>query len=315
MGRDVVVKAGEVVQGDAVSIGGSVRNDGTIEGDAVSIGGGIQLGPNAEVQGDAVSVCGRGVELASGSVVTGEAVAICGRIDQAPGSRVGQRTQVGFVPSFNSGRPFFLAGAWILFLLHLVFIGLIGWAIVKIFSRRWAAAVANLRARAGESLLAGIGAGILYGIAGVPLLLVLMLIMVVIIVGIPLVPLILLLMLICQVPGYATSAIMLGQSVRGGRTAGDPQLSLDRQGGDYLLGHLLLSGPWFLAVLLRSALSGWFSIAGIFLLIAWGVLSLAVAFGWGALLLSRLGKRYPLGRSGASIPAPIPPVPPRAPVS
>jgi len=309
IGHDVVVRADEVVHGGAVSIGGSVRVDGRVEGDAVSIGGGIQLGPDAAVQGDAVSIWGRGIELGPGSVITGEAVTLGGRIEESPGSRVGQRTQIGFMPAFHGGKPFFLVGAWILFLVHLVFVGLVGWAIVKIFARRWSAAVANLRARAGESLLAGIGAGILYGIAGVPLLLVIMLVMVAIVVGIPLVPLILLLMLICPIPGYATTAILLGQSVRGGTPSLDPLLSPNRHGGEYLIGHLLLSAPAFLAVLLRSAIGSWMGFAGIFLLVAWGALSLASAFGWGALLLSRLGKRYPHGMPGAPVPPAVPPAP------
>jgi hypothetical protein len=310
MGHDVVVKADEVVHGDAVSIGGSVRVDGRVEGDAVSIGGGIALGPDAEVAGDAVSIWGKGIDLGPGSVVTGEAVVLGGRIEESEGARVGQRTQIGFMPALNCKQSCFAAGAWILFLLHVIVIGLLGWALVKIFARRWGAALANLRARAGESLLAGLGAGILYGIVGMPLLLVLTIVLVAVVVGIPLVPLLLLLMLIVPLPGYVATALVLGQSVRGGSLTREPVADASRWTGDFLIGHLLFSAPWFLAVLLRSAIGAWFSFAGILLLVAWGVVVLAVAFGWGAILLSRFGKRYPAGHPNApvSVPAP-PPVP------
>jgi hypothetical protein len=305
MGHDVVVKAGEVVKGDAVSILGSVRIDGTVQGDAVSIGGSVILGPDAIVEGDAVSVGGEGVELGPRAVVSGEAVVLGGRIQQGSEARVGQRTQIGFLPAFNTHRPFFLRSGWIIFLMHLIFIGLIGWAIVKLLARRWAAGVATLRARAGESLLAGLGAGILYGIVGIPLLLVVSLILVAVVVGIPLVPLVLLLILIFPVPGYAVTSILLGQAVRGEATGAAPP-DPRRQGSAFLLGHLLLSIPWFFAVLLRAALGAWFSVAGAFLLLAWGVLSLAVAFGWGAFLLARLGKRYPQPHAVPVAPAPAP---------
>jgi len=309
MGHDVVVKADEVVHGDAVSIGGSVRVDGRVEGDAVSIGGGIQLGPDAAVGGDAVSIWGKGIDLGPGSVVTGEAVVLGGQIEESEGARVGQRTQIDFIPALKCRESCVAIGAWILFLLHLIIIGLLGWALVRIFARRWPAALANLRARAGESLLAGLGAGILYGIFGLPLLLVLTIVLVAIVVGIPLVPLMVLLMLLVPLPGYVATALVLGQSVRGGSMSREPLAEQSRRTGDFMIGHLLLSAPWFLAALLRSAIGAWFSFAGIILLVAWGVLTLAVAFGWGAVLLSRFGKRYPAGHPDAPLPVPAPPAP------
>jgi hypothetical protein len=132
------------------------------------------------------------------------------------------------------------------------------------------------------------------------------LILVAVVVGIPLVPVVLLLILIFPVPGYAVTSILLGQAVRGEATGAAPP-DPRRQGSAFLVGHLLLSIPWFFAVLLRSAVGAWFSVAGVFLLLAWGVLTLAVAFGWGAFLLARLGKRYP--HSAPVAPAPAVPAP------
>jgi hypothetical protein len=307
MGHDVTIKPDEIVHGDAVSIMGDVQILGRVEGDAVSIGGQVDLGPGAVVDGDAVSVWGSGIQLAPGSVVAGEAVVLGGRIEEAPGARVGQRVQIGFLPAFKARQPFFLRSGWITFLLHVIVIGLIGWALAKVFGRRWIAAVATLRARAGESLLAGLGAGILYVIAGLPLLVVVALVLVAVVVGIPLVPVVLLLILLLPLPGYCATAMLLGESVRGrtAETAGPPG-EPDR-GTSFLVGHLLLSVPWLLAVLLRSAMGAWFSLAGVFLLITWGIITLAVAFGWGAFLLSRLGTRMPVARG---VPQPGPAAPP-----
>jgi hypothetical protein len=58
-GGSVTVNQDEVVEGDVVAIGGSVRVDGQVTGNAVAIGGSLTLGPRADVQGDAVVIGGR----------------------------------------------------------------------------------------------------------------------------------------------------------------------------------------------------------------------------------------------------------------
>jgi hypothetical protein len=58
-GGSVTVNEGEVVEGDVVAVGGSVRVDGQVTGNAVAIGGSMTLGPKAEVKGDAVVIGGR----------------------------------------------------------------------------------------------------------------------------------------------------------------------------------------------------------------------------------------------------------------
>ena len=44
-----MVNQDEVVEGDVVAIGGSVRVDGQVTGNAVAIGGSLTLGPKADV--------------------------------------------------------------------------------------------------------------------------------------------------------------------------------------------------------------------------------------------------------------------------
>ncbi len=74
MGNDVHIPEGQVVEGDVVSIMGDVRIDGYVEGDAVAVGGSLILGPKARIDGDGVSIGGT-VEK-NGGVIRGETVSI-----------------------------------------------------------------------------------------------------------------------------------------------------------------------------------------------------------------------------------------------
>lgn len=273
VGSKVEVAEGEVVNGDAVSIMGDVYVDGLVTGDAVSVGGNVHVGPRG--------------------IVRGEAVSVGGSLYQADGAQVGDHVEVSFLPRLGRTPRFLLGAGWVIFLGHLLFIGLIGWIITKLVPRRWLAALATLKARAGGSLLSGIGVGIVYWILVVPLLLVMALILVVTVLGIPLVPVLLLLLLLLPVPGYAATCVALGAYVRKEGELTKQGTESEWLGNAYLVGHALFSLPWLLAVIFRSLIGSWFGFAGIVVLLAWGLIILAVAFGWGALLLSRLGTRSP----------------------
>ncbi len=296
-GQDVVVDRDQVVGGDVVSMGGSAKIDGVVLGSVVALGGEVHLSESAIVEGDAVSIGGGGVEAQPGSVVTGQAVAIGGRILDEAGSRIGDRVELTFIPSFGRKGLMGFRGWMVTLILcmHVIFIGLIGYLLTRLAARRWAAGMATLKARPWESLLAGIGVGILFSIIGIPLLAVIMVALIAIVVGIPLVPLVAFVLLILPVPGYLITCLVLGRAVR---PSLDGQASSAKDlGWAFLLGHLLLSIPWLLLILL----SGITPMFGILLLTGWAVIGLAVAFGWGAFLLSRFGSRLPV--SGA---APIP---------
>src|SRR6478752_10006357 len=58
IGSSITVNEGEVVDGDVVAVGGSVRIDGQVRGDAVAIGGSMTLGPRADVANNVVVVGG-----------------------------------------------------------------------------------------------------------------------------------------------------------------------------------------------------------------------------------------------------------------
>jgi hypothetical protein len=83
IGSSVNVNEGEVVDGDVVAVGGSVRIDGQVRGDAVAIGGSMTLGPRADV--------------ANNVVVVG------GPLRRDPGARVGGRVQTVGLGTMNFG--------------------------------------------------------------------------------------------------------------------------------------------------------------------------------------------------------------------
>ncbi|UCE18346.1 MAG: BamA/TamA family outer membrane protein [Gemmatimonadota bacterium] len=70
---DVHIAEDEEIDGDVVTIGGSIKVRGRIDGDAVAVFGSIVMAPFSTVEGDAVSVIGR-VRMAQGAEVYGDIV-------------------------------------------------------------------------------------------------------------------------------------------------------------------------------------------------------------------------------------------------
>jgi hypothetical protein len=75
IGESLVIEKDQIVEGDAVSLGGDVTIYGQVLGDVVSVGGTVELGDSAFVGGDAVSV-GGGVRKAATALVGGETVQV-----------------------------------------------------------------------------------------------------------------------------------------------------------------------------------------------------------------------------------------------
>ncbi|MGH9370266.1 MAG: hypothetical protein ACRD15_01910 [Vicinamibacterales bacterium] len=67
---DVTVRADEAISGEVVAVLGSVRVDGEVGNQVVAVLGSVDLGPNAVVDGDVVSVGGR-VRRAEGAQIRG----------------------------------------------------------------------------------------------------------------------------------------------------------------------------------------------------------------------------------------------------
>ena len=70
---DVHIAEDEEIDGDVVTIGGSIKLKGRIDGDAVAVFGSILMAPFSSVEGDAVSVAGR-IRMAEGAEVYGDIV-------------------------------------------------------------------------------------------------------------------------------------------------------------------------------------------------------------------------------------------------
>ena len=73
--KDVTVDKGESA-GDVVSLFGNVKNFGTIRGDCVAVLGSIEQGDSAVISGDAVSIGGAIRETGTGARVEGQTVSI-----------------------------------------------------------------------------------------------------------------------------------------------------------------------------------------------------------------------------------------------
>ncbi|MCP4249009.1 MAG: hypothetical protein GY778_18350, partial [bacterium] len=143
---------------------------------------------------------------------------------------------------------------------------------------------------------------IVYSIVILPLIGVLAVVLAAIVVGIPLIPVLGLMVLVFPIPGYLATGALLGGSMMG-RSAtlnvaegGLPDAGTSHQppglGRAFLLGHILISSPVFVGLLLALAGAGsWGS--NLFFLLALAVINLSIAFGWGAFLLSRFGRRAP----------------------
>lgn len=302
-GSDIVVPRDMVVDGDVVAILGSVIVEGSVRGQVVSIGGEVDVGPEARIGGEAVCIGGGDVRLESGAVVRGEVVAVGGRILKEEGALIGERIEVNIIPSFGMGAGF--AGlALLLQLGQLLLIAALGLILLQVSSRRWQVSALTLKNRGWESLLAGVGGGIVYLILILPLLVVTIVALAAIVIGIPLIPVVALLMLLFPLPGYVIAGLLLGLTVMGrhgeleGAAEGlgriPPAPPLPGLGRAFILGHLLLSLPGIVGVLLGVA-SASSLVSGLFMLIGSAVVFLAIGLGWGAFLLSRFGRRSPTG--------------------
>lgn len=305
-GHDIHVDEGQLIEGNVVAIFGSAYINGTVDGEVIAIGGEIELSPGAVITGQAVAVGGGNVYVPDEAVVHGEVVSVGGRIRDEIGSRIGERIEITFLPEF-SGNYGMSGLGWLIFMAHIICVGLIGVLMLRFSRTRYGISIMTLKERGWESLLAGVGGNIVYTIVLLPLMLVLAIALIAIVVGIPLVPVIGLLLLIIPIPGYMIACALLGYTLTGlpteksascenDETAQYEVLRTSGLGRAYLLGHILLSLPGLAGLALLSFGSP-FQVAGIFWILSGTIINLAITLGWGAFLLSRFGKRSPIGVS------------------
>ena len=279
-GGSVTVDEDETIRGDVVAIGGSARVLGEVRGSVVAIGGSAELGPKAIVRGDVT--------------------AVGGAIKRDPGARIDGETHEVGVGGVNAGDWRFsvpsLATLWWGWTLG-AFYSLIA-SIVRVAVLCLLAALVMLVARdyvervgaqaAAEPFKSG-AIGFLAQIFFVPILVITILLLVVTIIGIPLlvlIPFAILGLGIFALLGFTAVAYHVGQlfcSRLGWNDAGPF--------GTMLAGVLLLVSPILIARLLGLAggvlypMTVGLGLVGVLIeYVAWTV-------GFGAVALSRFGKR------------------------
>ncbi|MGH7556499.1 MAG: hypothetical protein ACREMD_01700 [Gemmatimonadota bacterium] len=292
IGASIEVETGEVVNGDVVSVGGSVEVDGTVNGDVVAVGGSVDLGPNA--------------------VVDGEVTSVGGTIDRDPGAVVrGEVSEVAFGgpdfrfhgPDFGAG-PFFsgVAGligtlVWIAVLLLLV-------CLAFLFARR---PIERMEYRVATSPWKAALVGLVFQILFIPALVLTCVVLAISIIGIPLlvlVPFAMLALAIGALLGFTAVAKRLGHSAedRFGWQHANPYITI-------IIGVGLIMLLSFFGHALGVA-GGPLRVFGIVLTVL-GFVAQYVAWtvGMGVLLLTRFGTRYRWNNGETPEPAPAPPPP------
>ncbi len=303
---DIRIDYDEVIRGNVLCVFGSARIHGTVRGDVVALGGDVEVGPTGLVRGEALAIGGGDIRILGGGVVEGQAVTVGGRVRQDDEALVGERVEISFIPAFAPG--FGAAGfLWLGFLAHLFIVGFAGWLFLNLSRMRTSISTDTLRVRGWESLLAGVGGAIIYHIVVLPLLLILGIVLVAIVIGIPLIPVLVLLVLMFPVPGYLVTSTLLGLSASGSSSAVQegpegavpPKPRGSGLGRAYFLGHVILSLPGLVSLILAMATGGPGLVSKSLLLLSIAIINLAIALGWGAILLSRFGRRAPAARAAA----------------
>ncbi|MFH1682014.1 MAG: hypothetical protein ABIH26_15400 [Candidatus Eisenbacteria bacterium] len=268
MGQSHTIDSTTMVSGDAVVIGGNLDVYGKIGGDAVVIGGALHLHPGAFVSGEAVVIGGR-LTKEEGAFVGGEQVSIGTGFEQFfPWSWCKREVS----PWKSAGRT--LIGAVVrivlVFLAILIFVDLFGERTGRIAGR-----VESDSFRSG-----------LFGLLGVILVPVTILVLVISCIGILLLPVLGVLIGVAFLWGVVAASLVIGRTV--GRRF-FPDLETPRY--QAFVGFLILGATAFVGALLLSwggpiRFLGWtFAIAGKV------ILGLAYLVGFGAVLATRFGRR------------------------
>jgi hypothetical protein len=206
IGGGVTVEEGEVIDGDVVAVGGSVRVDGEVQGDVVAVGGSVTLGPRAVVERN-VAVVGGLLHRDPSAQVGGKAQEIA-----LPGLDIDgwtwRRNPLGLWWSSMLGSAFALVGTLVRVAVLCLFA-----ALVVLFGREHmerAGAIASA-----NPLKAG-AVGFLAQLLFLPLLVVTCIVLVVTIIGIPLLlllPFAILGLMVAALIGFAGVSYRIGDLV------------------------------------------------------------------------------------------------------
>jgi hypothetical protein len=302
-GDDVIIDEGEVVQGDAVSILGSVLVNGIVEGDAVAVAGGLTVGPRGRVDGDGVAI-GGGVTKEPGAVIRGEMVSIGKGGNWVTEGHGGVKHVFGPRTHFGPFGPFGIfsrAGRLFIFIVWTLFVILLGLIVVAVARRH----VENVCVTAKKETFKMGLIGLLTEVLLVPVIGLFCITIIGIPIGLVVVPM---LFTLAMLLGYTGVGLAVGERFTGGNGKSVYWSAA--------MGILLLQATWIVSAIVRLPGGILGSIGWVIAFLAWAVIYVAVTVGLGAVVMTRFGTRLPHAVAPAPqyIAAPAPP-PPAAPAS
>lgn len=265
-GQDLVIEEGEVVEGDAVCIGGNMTVRGTVNGDVVCIGGHLRVEPTAVICCDAVNVGGT-ADISPEAEVGGEQVSVEGDIPGLKGLK--WFGVLGEAASDLSKRIVEVVKEVVFF----GFLMLVALLLTVFLPRQFGRVDEHLDGDFPRSALLGVGIMILLPVA--------LVFMAVSIIGIPLIPVVILAAVVAIFVGYVVMARIIGR-----RLVGEKHVMFQ-----IFIGLLLLHGAALLGDILALPGGPMEKIGGVFIGVGKIIFIAASGIGMGAVVYSRFGKR------------------------
>jgi len=313
-GQDIVIPADKVIEGNVVTLGGSITVYGRVKGDVTAVGGSVSVRDSAVVEGDAVSV-GGSTTASEGARIQGSNVSVGGwPFHGAHGG--GMLPFLGLIGLGAALTGFFTNVVQILVTI------LFAWLCLLLVRERMEPAVARMESQFGKSFLWGLVAWMAM-IVAVPAICIVcaiaMVILVITIIGIPIAILLAIAMVFALIGavlgaiilgflGYINGAMYLGRKILAHRSPNRAYKPI----WQIAAGLLLILGLKLLGNLLALLGVVLFLPIGIALGIASAVLgAVFMTGGMGSIVLTRFSKTpSPYSAAPASPGAPAPPAAP-----
>jgi hypothetical protein len=272
-GEDVEVRPDEVVNGDAIIVGGDLVVEGEVEGDAIVLAGNLYAGRHAHIRGQAIAIGGR-VETGSGAEIQGQTVSL---------TLFPRR-----LPWLQTSWPGWVA--LVLDVLKLGFLVLVSGLLLLLVPAR----VQRARELLGQSFLRCLAVGLLVLMGGSAALTVAMILLAVTLIGIPAALVLAFAVGILLVASLLVGALLIGDRFQEllNRPVKAPLVSV-------LLGLFLVMLPELLADVLHLAVPPVLRPFG-FGLVSTALVLTVLSAGLGALVLTRFGGGVPRQRAQAT---------------
>ncbi len=266
MGQDLVIEEGEVVEGDAVCIGGNMTVRGTVNGDVVCVGGLLRVEPTAVICCDVVSVGGT-ADISPEAEVGGEQVNVEGGIPGLKGLK--WLGVLGEAASDLTNRIVELVKEVVFF----GFLMLVALLLTAFLPRQFGRVDEHLAGDFPRSALLGVGIMIILPVA--------LVFMAISIIGIPLIPIVILAAIVAVLVGYVVMARIIGR-----RLVGEKHVMFQT-----FIGLLLLHGAALLGDIIALPGGPMEMVGGVFGGVGKIIFIAASGIGMGAVVYSRFGKR------------------------